>query len=138
MRFLLDTNVLSEPVKPQPDQAVLRKLQQWNNQLCTAAPVWNELLFGLFRLPDSKKRQGFSRYLREVLEPGLMVLPYDARAADWHAWERARLGRLGQTPAFVDGQIAAVARTHGLTLVTRNVRDFSAFEELEVVDWSSG
>ena len=137
MRFLLDTNVLSEPTKPEPDPGVLQKLRQWNEQISTAAPVWNELLFGLYRLPNSERQQRISRYIRQVLEPRLMVLPYDTRAANWHAAERARLGRLGRTPAFVDGQIAAVARTHGLTLVTRNVRDFFDFEELEVVDWSS-
>ncbi|MFN8635054.1 MAG: hypothetical protein U0893_14455 [Chloroflexota bacterium] len=67
----------------------------------------------------------------------MRILPYDSAAADWHARERARLAAIGQTPPFVDGQIAAIAVTNGLTLVTANVADFRAFAELIVVDWSS-
>ena len=76
------------------------------DEVCTAAPVWNELLYGYRRLPTSKRREELRSYLRDRLEPSLAVLPYDAPAADWHAGERARLGRAGRTPAFVDGQIA--------------------------------
>lgn len=65
----------------------------------------------------------------------LLVLPYDGEAARWHARERARLERLGLTPAFVDGQIAAVAAVRGLVLVTRNVRQFEAFTDLRIENW---
>ena len=74
-------------------------------------------------------------YLREVVGPTLSVFAYDARAADVHASERARLSRLGRTPPFADGQIAAIARVNGLVLVTRNVADFRAFEGLVVENW---
>lgn len=136
MRYLLDTNVLSEPVKPQPNERILRKWREHADLLCTAAPVWNELLFGCYRLPDSKRRSEFERYLREILEPALVILPYDTAAADWHAAERARLALLGKTPPFSDGLIAAVARTRDLVLVTRNVRHFTPFEGLTVEDWA--
>jgi tRNA(fMet)-specific endonuclease VapC len=62
------------------------------------------------------------------------VLPYDEHAASWHARERARLTKRGKPPSFVDGQIAAVAAVNGLTLVTRNVRDFVAFA-VRVESW---
>lgn len=136
MRFLLDTNVLSQPVKPRPDELVLRRWRDHAADLVTAAPVWNELLFGFRRLPASRRRDRFAHYLEEILEPSLPILPYDARAAAWHASERARLGREGKTPSFVDGQIAAIARTRDLILVTRNVRHFAEFEELAIEDWS--
>ena len=136
MRYLLDTNVLSEPVKPTPNARVLRRWRENADRICTAAPVWSELLFGCYRLPDSKRRERFEHYVREILEPSFLVLPYDARAADWHAAERARLGSVGKTPPFSDGQIAAVARTQDLILVTRNVRDFTDFEGLTIEDWA--
>jgi tRNA(fMet)-specific endonuclease VapC len=66
-----------------------------------------------------------------------VILPYDASAAAWHARERARLTRRGKRPAFVDGQIAAIAAVNDLVLVTRNLRDFSGFSGLEIESWFS-
>lgn len=66
---------------------------------------------------------------------GIEVLPYDAESALWHAAERARLTRLGRTPPYPDGQIAAIAAVNGLILVTANVRDFADFDGLIVEDW---
>jgi tRNA(fMet)-specific endonuclease VapC len=65
----------------------------------------------------------------------MIILPYDERAAEWHAKERARLSSLGQTPAFVDGQIAGIAKVNGLVLVTRNTIDFKKFSGLKVENW---
>ena len=65
------------------------------------------------------------------------VLPDDRQAALWHGEQRARLESKGVRPAFADGQIAAIAATQELVLVTRNPRDFAAFEGLQVVNWFS-
>lgn len=132
LRYLVDTNVLSEPLRPEPDRRVLGWLETHHRELATAAPVWHELRFGCRLLPPSARRKKLERYLDEVLEPSLPVLPYDARAADWHAGERARLTRAGRTPAFVDGQIAAVAAVNRLALVTLNLQHFRDFRGLEV------
>ncbi|MBI4603197.1 MAG: type II toxin-antitoxin system VapC family toxin [Planctomycetes bacterium] len=136
-RFLLDTNVLSEPLRPAPDPRVLARLKRHEDELATAAPVWHELLFGAFRLPHSKRRRAVETYLHEVLQRSLLILPYDSRAAEWHAGERARLAKIGRLPPFTDGQIAAIAAVHDLELVTMNVKDFRAFAGLKVVDWRS-
>jgi len=88
-------------------------------------------------LPPSKKRRAIEKYLLEVVAPTVPILPYDASAAEWHASERARLTRLGRTPPFVDGQIAAVARLNGLEVVTTNVEDYLDFEGITVRDWRS-
>lgn len=136
MRFLLDTNVLSEPARPEPNAEVMKRLERHRDDVCTAAPVWNELLYGYRLLPPSKRRKALRGYLRDRLEPTLIILPYDTPAADWHAEECARLGRAGKTPAFVDGQIAAVARVNDLVLVTGNVAHYQDFEGLVVEDWT--
>ena len=135
-RFLLDSNVLSEPTKPLPNPRVTERIYTLWAQITTAAPAWEEMLYGCFLLPESRRRTDLERYLFQTLAPYLTILSYDQAAAEWHASERARLGRIGRTPPFVDGQIASVARIHGLILVPANVSDFQNFEGLQVEDWS--
>jgi tRNA(fMet)-specific endonuclease VapC len=135
LRFLLDANVLSEPLKPIPHPQVLAQIKKHRAESATAAPVWNELVYGCSRLPRSKRRTTIEQYLWETLAPSLIILPYDKRAAELHATERARLGGAGKTPPFLDGQIAAVAAIHDLVLVTRNEDDFAAFEGLCLENW---
>lgn len=135
MRYLLDTNVLAEPIKVAPHPGLMRRLRKHQDEVATAAPVWHELIFGMNRLPPSRRRADLEEYLRGVLS-AIPVLPYDATAAALHAEERARLAAAGRTPPFADGQIAAIARLHGLVLVTRNVADFHDFPSLEVEDWA--
>ena len=55
MRYLLDTNVLSEAVKTEPDKSVMKKFERNQDEMVTAAPVWHELQFGCQRLPRSHK-----------------------------------------------------------------------------------
>jgi tRNA(fMet)-specific endonuclease VapC len=131
LRFLLDTNVLSEPLKPVPDRRVSGWLAEHQVAVATAAPVWHELRFGCQLLPRSSRREKLEQYL-ETIEPSLPILPYDAGAAEWHAAERARLRRAGRSPSFVDGQIAAVAAVNDLTVVTLNVAHFRSFRGLQV------
>jgi tRNA(fMet)-specific endonuclease VapC len=135
LRYLLDTNVISEPVRPVQDPGVIRRLRLRENEICIASVVWHELLFGWERLPDSRKKREIERYLFQVVRPNLPALPYDSDAAEWHARERARLAAVGRTPPFVDGQIAAIAKVNDLVLVTANRPDFEVFEGVQIEDW---
>ena len=135
MKYLLDTNVLSESVKTSPQKSVLNLTERHQHEIVTAAPVWQELFFGCQRLPVSRQREILETFLHDVLKPNMTILPYDERAAEWHAKERARLTVLGQIPSFVDGQIAAVAKVNGLILVTRNTSDFKKFSGLKLENW---
>lgn len=134
-KYLLDTNVLSEAVKTTPDSHVMSMIERHEHEIVTAAPVWHELRYGCLRLPASRKRDMIEAYLEDVVWRNLDIIPYDEEAAGWHARERARLTAQGQTPSFVDGQIAAVTKVNGLILVTRNTADFSLFEDLQVQNW---
>lgn len=135
MKFLLDTNTVSEPLRPQPDPHVLEQLRKHEAEVAIPAPVWHELRFGCARLPPSRRRDALERYLDEVVRLSMPVLNYGRRAADWHAREGARLVSSGRTPPFVDGQIAAIAAVQGLVLVTSNTRDFLAFDGLKIENW---
>lgn len=135
-QYLLDTNALSEPTKPIPNAGVTERIRANLPLIATAATVWNELLFGYFRLPNSERRTALEIYLFHDLAPKITILPYGRAAAEWHASERARLSLIGRTPPFADGQIAAVAYVNDLVLVTANIADFWNFRGLRVEDWS--
>ncbi len=135
LRFLLDTNAISEPLKPIPNEAFLRRFRTHGAELAISVTTWHEALFGMYRLPAGRKRRQVRDYLFDVIAATIPILPYDATAAQGHAEERARLGAKGRSAPFADGQVAAVARVHSLTVVTANVKDFQFFSKVPVENW---
>ena len=136
IRYLLDTNVLSEPIKSHPDARTIKSLSDHDGELATCSVVWHELCFGAARLTASKKRSAIEAYLEEAVRSILPILPYDQEAASWHARDRARLSKRGRPPSAADGQIAAIASVNDLIVVTANVKDFRRFKDLVVENWS--
>lgn len=135
-RFLLDTNILSEPLRPLPNSNVVTMLQQHEKVIATATVVLHELLFGCYRLPTgSNKRQIIEVYLNREVRQKIPLLPYDVAAAEWFALERARLVSIGKTPAYSDGQIAAISQVNDLILVTNHVSDYADFQNLRIENW---
>lgn len=137
VRYLLDTNIVSEPLRPSPNPAMLDRLRQHQAEIAIPSVVWHELWYGCSRLPHSHKRTKIENYLNHVVALSIPILAYDASAAFWHAAERARLDAIGQPRPFADGQIAAIAKVHGLVLVTLNVVDFRNFQGLQIESWES-
>lgn len=135
LKYLLDTNVVSEPLRPKPRHGVLRKLRRHEEEIAISSMVWHELRFGVERLPPSRRREAIERYLEDVVLTTMPILDYDAAAAEWHASERARITARGETPPFVDGQIVAIAQVNNLVLVTFNDADFKRFEGVRVLNW---
>ncbi len=137
IRYLLDTNIISEPLRPEPHPLVLENLRLHQEELAISAITWHELWFGCQRLPASTRRSAIERYLLEVIEPSMPIIPYDENAAEWHAHERAHLTAEGKTPPFADGQIAAIAHQNNLVLVTFNPSDYLGFLDIQLEDWLS-
>lgn len=135
MTLLLDTNVLSELVQPRPEPKVLENFRDNAERVAIAAIVWHELLFGLERLPPSRRKRQLHGFLWGFVHPSIPILAYDDQAAAWHSAERARLTSKGRTPSFADGQIASIAAVHNLLLVTRNRADFKDFRGLNLESW---
>lgn len=133
--YLLDTNILAEPLRPKPNDQIIDHLRRFQNEIAITSVVWHEMWFGCNRLPRSAKRDTIEDYLTRVVATNVPILSYDQQAATWHAAERARLTAIGQTPSFSDGMIAAVAKTNNLILVTFNLDDFQRFQDLQVTDW---
>ena len=134
--FLLDTNVLSELLKPRVDPGVVRRFSRDGNDCAIASVVWHELLCGALRAPSVGRGEMLARACRDiVIGSGMQILPYDETAATWHARERARLLGLARPQPYPDSQIAAIAATRNLTLITRNTRDFECFDGLRLENW---
>lgn len=134
LKYLLDTNILSEPARPIPNANVLHQLDIHKSEVALSSVVVHELLHGCLRLPQSKRRESLWNYIHESVL-NLPVLDYDLKAAQWHAQERARLSQIGKTPAFVDGQIASIAYCNNLILVTNNISDFEFFNNFKFENW---
>ncbi|MGV6830594.1 MAG: PIN domain-containing protein [bacterium] len=135
LKYLLDTNIISELSRDKPNAHVSRKIDDYADRCATASLVVHELNYGVQRLPEGKLKTNLHLFLQQLTYYQLKVFAYDDIAANHHAKERARLNRQGLTPAFVDGQIAAIAVCNNLTLVTRNTKDFAHFDRLSLENW---
>lgn len=135
MRYLLDTNILSEVMRAQPNPRVLERLEKYSNSSVTSATVWHELRFGCERLPASRRRRALETYLDDLEASRFRILPYDRLAAHLHGQLRAELQRQGLGASLPDGEIAAVALLHNLIVVTNNTRHFEVFPDLQLEDW---
>ena len=131
MNFLLDTCVLSEAMKERRDPEVQAWIEAASQQtLFFSAVTIGEIQYGIERLPAGARRKRLETWFSAFLiGTGLdkRILAFDAEIAI--VWGMLRV-REPNAP-LVDSQIAATALAHGLTLVTRNVRDF-AFAGLAV------
>ena len=100
-------------------------------------PVLHEVHYGCLRLPMGQKRDRLQGFLNQVV--GLLPkVSYDAAAALLHAQLRAEFEARGRVLPQLDAQIAAIAITQGLTLVTRNTRDFEGLPGLRLANWFEG
>lgn len=120
--FLSDTNVLSEVVRRQPDAGVLAWFES-QSEIALSAVTVHEVFTGLSWKPRPKVREWFDRFLVSNCQ----VLPVSVEIARRSGELRGTALSRGQTRSVADSLIAATAQIHGLTLVTRNVRDFEGW-----------
>jgi predicted nucleic acid-binding protein len=119
MAYLCDTNVLSELIRPAPNEGVMTWAQKVR-VIWLSAIVVDEICFGLGWHPNQRVQDWFERFLDEHCE----VLPVTEAVARRSGMLRGRLRARGITRTQADMMLAATAQEHNLTLVTRNVRDF--------------
>lgn len=138
--ILLDTNVVSEAMKPGPHPAVRGWLDaQAAETLFLSSVTVAELLFGVGALPDGKRRASLAAALDSVLALfGARILPFDTGAARRYANLAVKARAAGQGFPTPDGYIAAIAAAHGFSVASRDASPFEA-AGLPVVDpWAWG
>jgi toxin FitB len=125
--FLLDTNVISELMRPVPEVRVADWLkQQRPADLFLASVTLGELVRGVVRLAESPRRRRLESWVTELLPRQFAgrILAFDQETAVLWGELMGASDRVGRTRAAADAQIAATALRHSLVLVTRNVSDF--------------
>jgi hypothetical protein len=138
--IVVDTNVVSELMRPSPAPQVRGwVVARAPGELCTTAVTVAEIRYGLEWLPEGRRKDRLLAAATEVFAAfSEYIQPFDADAAVWYATIVARRDRLGLPIDGFDGQIAAICRTRGATLATRNVKDF-AETGIDVIDpWQQG
>jgi toxin FitB len=123
VKYLVDANVLSEPTKPRPDSLVMAWWERHRLQTALSPIVLVEVHSGILRLPKGRKRTLLEQWFEEGIK-ALPVLEINGQTALHWAYLMVNNIRTGRAMPFKDSLIAASAKQHDLTIVTRNISDF--------------
>ena len=135
--FLVDTNVISELTRDVPDARVVEFFVE-HDELWVSTIVLHELNFGIGLLPPGRRRDRIGATLSTfVSEYGDRILPVGYLEADQAAKFRVQMRSLGLTLDLGDALIAGTAKTNGLAIATRNLRDFKNLDLKVVSPWDS-
>ena len=126
--IVLDTNVISEIFRPQPAPQVVEWLESLTGDVAITTVTLAELLAGVRRLPDGRRRSVLSARIDAALQPyreTRSILAFDDEAADHYAEVFVAREKTGMPISMADAQIAAICRTHRASCATRNTKDFA-------------
>ncbi|MFM2437787.1 MAG: hypothetical protein RLZ55_598 [Actinomycetota bacterium] len=126
--IVLDTNVISEVFKPNPNSRVVAWLESATGSIAITAITLAELLAGVRRLPDGQRTAALMVAIEAALEPYRAtgaVLAFDESTADQYAEILVTRERMGRPISMADAQIAAICRSHDAVCATRNIKDFA-------------
>jgi toxin FitB len=138
--IVLDTNVISEPLKPMADPTAVAWLDcQPKESLYLCAPVLMETLLGIALLPAGRRKRGMAVALEELLANYFAdrFLSFEREAAQAYALLASRASARGFVISVADGQIAAIAATHGFSVATRDTAPFLAAGVPVINPWVS-
>ncbi len=124
MTYLTDASVLSEVTRPEPDHAVLDWLRRREDELVVDPIILGDLRFGILLLPNGFRKQQLDRWFDGVVSR-VTCLPWEATTGARWAKLLADLRATGQAMPVKESLVAATALAHGLTVVTRRVREFA-------------
>ena len=125
--IVLDTNVVSELFRREPEANVVAWLESLDGEVAITAITLAELLAGVRRLPEGRRRSDLEAAVIAAVQPyrgSHAVLPFDDECAEPYAEILLERERAGLPIAMADAQIAAICRTHAAVCATRNTKDF--------------
>lgn len=138
--IVLDTTVVAEIFRPSPEPRVIDWLVSQTGDVAISAITLAELLAGVRRLPDSRRKDELAERIEEAVAPyrgSRSVLEFDAGAAERYAEVLAAREAAGAPISTADAQIAAICLAHDAACATRNAKDF-AHTGVELVDpWAA-
>jgi tRNA(fMet)-specific endonuclease VapC len=133
--YLFDTDALSQVIKKNPSAGFIRRLAALEpEQQFTTSITVGELVYGAYK---SGRAEYFLGKLDKLVWPNINILAFDEEAAKVYGRLRAALEKKGTILAEPDMRIASIAISHGLTVITGNLRHFSRVPGLSVEDWIS-
>jgi len=125
MSWLVDTDVLSERAKKKPNAAVLKWLEEHASEIYTSSHVIGEFQAGISALAEGARRRALQHWLNRLVEAMEgRVLNFNTSVATVWGRQEAEFAKKGSPMPMPDSFIAATARRHNLTIVTRNIRDY--------------
>ena len=128
--YLLDTCVISEVTKPEPNENIISNLEFHHGTCVISSVTWFELLKGVGILPDGKRKNDLTSFLIDYVQPSFDIIPYDVSAAHINADIVSKLLAEGNPTPILDTQIASIAIANKMFLVTRNTKDFEYVKEV--------
>lgn len=134
MRYVLDTNIISEFLKPDPNQNAIWWAQDYNADLLLNVVSIQELYFGIFTMPDGKRKARLKESIDAIVQECTdRILPFDAFAGYLCAEMHALANAAGRPGTIEDLMIAAICKRNEVVLATHNVKDFD-YLGIEIVD----
>lgn len=135
--YLLDTNIISEMAKPNPNTKVIEKIEANKEKCAISSTTWNELLYGVYKMPECKKRDYLLSFLLDYVQENFPLITYDSHCAWIHGDIRARLDSIGreahENSGYADSEIASIAISNQMILVTRNTKHFEPIQAVDSV-----
>ena len=139
--YLLDSDIVSEIIRADASFDVIKKLTEHSSDCAICAPSWQELLYGLYKLPEGASKKFLAKFIENEVPGDFKILSYTKKAAEIHGDLRVKVEKIGKPAPFADSMIAAVALANRMILVTGNTRHFEAIQQvsdLQVENWFLG
>ena len=133
--YLLDTNIVSEAIKDNPNKEVMINFEAKTHLSCISTITWAELILGTIKLPDGKRKRKLENFYYDYVNGTFEQLPFDEHAANIYPKLLYQYEKRGGNLPDHDLQMASIAIANNMILVTRNTKDFESIPGLMLENW---